>query len=687
MNRMAASLALALALAGPPAQAAFEDLGAGARAPGLGNAFTALADDVYAVYYNPAGLAQLERPQFSTAYSRLFMGLSDGTNLNAMQLVYAHPLQKGRYGTLGLGYSRFAASDLYYEQTIHLSYGRLMWQTDEGSRLLGGLSLKQLKHGFGAPPEAANACNGTNCTNGPDPVLSGQNAKSAYDADLGFVYRFPRRFQIGLAAHHVMRPDVGFAGPDKLPMSLRGGAAYKTLWLSLMGELRQEQGPTGSQDREIVVAGERIFPTLTAGQFGLRGSLGFGTRDFEQITAGLSYRINKIQLDYAFLMPLGTVKGTAGTHRVSFGWHFGAPTPDEEITQDLLDQARQLREGRGPSYGYEYAEELRPHDLEDPRLAGVRRLIEARLYRQAHEALARFVAGQVPKAPLVRLTNRLELVAHHYPDWSGPREKWENFGVSAIDNFLHGRDRKAILKASYALSLSPNDAKFEHFLANMETAVGIKAERLPADHPRSFIEEMLYRVEAANARNDLQKVQLLLQDILDLDPENVIAMERVGSMYYVLGHYQDAIDTWNTALALETRPTEIENLKRHIQLAWERLGGKAPAGTAAPQAQLPGAAAPAAAPQAQLPGTAARAAAAPQPAPAPQPAAKPAQPPAEARRGDARDVERLFQKGVEHYARGEYLQATAMFMRILQIDPENAQARKALERLENKAPR
>jgi tetratricopeptide (TPR) repeat protein len=47
-------------------------------------------------------------------------------------------------------------------------------------------------------------------------------------------------------------------------------------------------------------------------------------------------------------------------------------------------------------------------------------------------------------------------------------------------------------------------------------------------------------------------------------------------------------------------------------------------------------------------------------------------------------VERLFQKGVEHYARGEYLQATAMFMRILQIDPANVQARKALERLQNK---
>src|SRR5688500_3342213 len=37
-------------------------LGAGARGAALGGAFAALATDVTALYYNPAGLAQLSRP-------------------------------------------------------------------------------------------------------------------------------------------------------------------------------------------------------------------------------------------------------------------------------------------------------------------------------------------------------------------------------------------------------------------------------------------------------------------------------------------------------------------------------------------------------------------------------------------------------------------------------------------------
>ncbi len=39
--------------------------GAGARAMGMGGAFTAVADDATATYYNPAGLAQLQRPELT----------------------------------------------------------------------------------------------------------------------------------------------------------------------------------------------------------------------------------------------------------------------------------------------------------------------------------------------------------------------------------------------------------------------------------------------------------------------------------------------------------------------------------------------------------------------------------------------------------------------------------------------
>ncbi|MDQ7088483.1 MAG: UPF0164 family protein [Acidobacteriota bacterium] len=51
------------------ARASFTLRGAGARAAGMGGAFTAVADDATAASFNPAGLAQLRLPEISVVYS------------------------------------------------------------------------------------------------------------------------------------------------------------------------------------------------------------------------------------------------------------------------------------------------------------------------------------------------------------------------------------------------------------------------------------------------------------------------------------------------------------------------------------------------------------------------------------------------------------------------------------------
>lgn len=84
MRRLLLAVLLAL-IAGPAwaaasgagtAGAQFLKLGAGARAGAMADAFTAVADDAFAAYYNPAGLARLERPQLGGAHSALFQGVS-----------------------------------------------------------------------------------------------------------------------------------------------------------------------------------------------------------------------------------------------------------------------------------------------------------------------------------------------------------------------------------------------------------------------------------------------------------------------------------------------------------------------------------------------------------------------------------------------------------------------------------
>jgi len=677
MKHLLAALFLAAAFA-RPAFAAFEETGSGARAPGLGDAFGPLADDAYALHYNPAGLAQLDRKQFSAAYSRLYMGLSDGSDIGSSQFVYAHPLSRGtKSRTLAFGLDRLSLAGAYSEQALTAAYGFKPIERESGSSLMVGFAAKYLTRAFTPGSEASNACDGLNCGQGADPVLNGKRSKSAIDADLGFLYRFPVRWQVGLAVKHLTSPNVAFAGSDKLERGINLGAAYKSLWLSLIGEIRMKKTASGSSGRDYVFAAERYFPTLDYGQFGVRGSLGVGSDEWRQMTMGASYRINKIQFDYAFLLPIGAVKANSGSHRVALTFHFGAPTGDDEISRELLEQAKRLRE-HGPDYGYEYKQELKPQDLSDPRLAGVRALIEQRKFRAAQKAIEEFALKQPLSPALVRLSNRLGLIASYYPELAEPKDKFENNIAAALRGFVYGEDRVAMLHASYAHSMKPDDALAAHFIEEIEKAVGLKADRLPLDHPRGYIEELLYRVEFANTRGDQGRVESLLKDVIELEPESVTALERLGSLRYMTGRFLEANQVWEAALKLETREKEIESLRTYMKLATERASGKVMPGGFAPLA--PAATAPAE----------------PEPAPAPidspkatqaAPAAPVDSPKANQKRGDPRDVQVLYQKGVEHYARGEYLQASAMFLRIIQIDPENQQARKALERIDRRKPR
>jgi hypothetical protein len=82
--RLACALALALAAFVPPPEARAQEVakygadflagGVNARALGMGGAYVALADDVSAGYWNPAGLSAIEYPQLSYMHVERFAG-------------------------------------------------------------------------------------------------------------------------------------------------------------------------------------------------------------------------------------------------------------------------------------------------------------------------------------------------------------------------------------------------------------------------------------------------------------------------------------------------------------------------------------------------------------------------------------------------------------------------------------
>lgn len=643
-------LAVLLSASAPgPAFAAFDDLGAGGRAPGMGDAVTAIADDVYATHYNPAGLGQLERLQVGLAYSKLYMGLSDGSDLSLNQLALAKPLSRGRKGTLGLNVQMFSLGGIYSENTLGFAYGRQAWSRGGSGKLFLGLNAKYLTHSVTPGPEGADAFDDTFARTGrPDPVLAAAKSKSAMDFDIGALFLSANRWSAGLAIKHLMEPNVSFSGDsDKLARKINLGMAYRALWMKLAGDVAVQQSAAGSQDKDITFAAERDFPTLDYGQFAVRGSLGFGTRGYRRLTMGGTYRINKIQFDYAVQLPLGGIKQTMGNHRIGLTFHFGSPTPEEQYSSELLSQLKRLRQ-RAEGLGYDFTDVSRPANLADQSLEPVMALIRQGKFREANRALLALIDTLPPKPELFHLARRLDLVAAIYPEIVDPKAKWEVLAASGTRLFLAGGDKEAAFVTSYAASLNRQEYRIDRLSAKICELTQTEVPR-PA-RGRNLLQELQARSDEAYRAGDYAASLEESRNALVIEPSDTVSLQRVGTNHYMVGRYDEAIKAWKAALEHVTGAAEVDALRLYIQRAGNAKTGKLP------------------------PPAVERAKTAPAPAAKREAEKKPA-------KAEPIDVEKLFQAGLEFYARGDLVQALDKFRKVLSLDPGNVPARKAIERI------
>lgn len=158
-----------------PLQAAFEFKEGGVRAAAMAGAYTAVADDVEAALWNPAGLRFCEGIQVNTTYTNLY-GLSD---LKYMNFNFILPTL--RAGTWGVGYTSFGPTD-YKETDLRLSFA-----SEIGRGVYMGANLKSDRLKIGNDGGSAGAMG----------------------IDLGFTANVSKIFRMGFTAINVNSPTIG----------------------------------------------------------------------------------------------------------------------------------------------------------------------------------------------------------------------------------------------------------------------------------------------------------------------------------------------------------------------------------------------------------------------------------------------------------------------------------------------
>lgn len=529
------------------------NLGVGARALALGNAYVAVPYDATTIYWNPAGLDHIQYKNLSLFYTNLIAG--------AQYYFFGYVQPTISFGTLGLGIISIGIGDVpetdgdavplgsadYSNYQILFSYGKqLPWN------LSVGLNLKidhQSFSGFLAPGIGTSA--------------------TGIGTDVGILYRpnftnfLLNGLSLGLSVQNLvgsrLKMDVA---TDTHPIDIRFGLA-KPILINEWGNqvtlfLDFEQGEKAPFKYHFGT--EYVFQNMAMLRLGMNNN---------QLSFGAGAVFNVFQLDYSF--GKFAEHELSPSHRISFTIKFGK-SKDELIKiaeerrfleakqiadqQVIFERNKMITEAieRGKTYldNEDYARALREFNL-------------ITNYEK-----------EMPNAPVIKEAQKLaeiaeqknnELIEENFKKIAAKdaeeRKRKEN-QITLNNYFKQGMayfesedyDR-AIEEWNKMLVIDPENELAKQYIATAKAEHEQKILSLmtQADNygrSRKFLDAIGELNKARQLSSDDKQIKLIDQRINEYQKQmNFIELFQQGYTYYIQKDYQNAMVSFQDALSLQ----------------------------------------------------------------------------------------------------------------------------------------
>ncbi len=256
----------------------FVNMNNGARTLGMGNAFLALADRPSCIFYNPAGLARIDKFSMIGSHQNLY----NISGLYSSMLAMSFP---SPYFRTGIGIQRLGLENIYYEQVIYLSTA-------------GIINLEDIPIRFGTSLKYASID-----VNDVDNISKPSNI----DLDFGIVIDITDEVHLGYSGKNLLEPNFVFISHNNIIKSVHGiGLCYK--WRESVNFLADY-----IIDGEIEywnLGAEMWFYDVFAARLGLNN---------ERLTMGFGIKAKLWLIDAAVIAH----EELGSTYRISLGYSFG----------------------------------------------------------------------------------------------------------------------------------------------------------------------------------------------------------------------------------------------------------------------------------------------------------------------------------------------------------------------------
>lgn len=555
---------------------AFLDFAASARSLGMGGAHTGVADDASATYWNPSGLAQLERKDVVTLYSVLYQDTHFGS------FSYAQPTVD--YGTFGVGLVLLNTGGIDKRDVSQESIGS--FSASESAVLLShGLRLND-RWSIGETLKGVRQD-------------IDQWSGSSFGVDLGSLYQVDDRLQFGLALRNAWAPSIRLRDEsEKFPLDARLGVKFLALrHFTVASDLSQTTG----RSAKLHMGGEYLFNDTVALRAGLNES---------EISAGLGVTVGDLTIDYAFAYndAASGVTDLGASNRLGFHLAFGSRVADQEVSErwqkkgqihlealrNMMDnpdkfsdgqiqehvtgarqvvrrqgylRAEDLYEAQGYIYFFEKQYERSVQSLGE---ASVLEPADQRLKNHLETARAQMTEDRTREIVEFELRNAKTLYAKG--DWKGTVKSCEkilSFRPDNIDAKAYLDDAQARINEPIEREMKIAKAKFDRgeYLDSIKSFQNVKQ----MDPDNKDADEYI-----AHAIASLEKQATVQAAVADESRPVVFQIERnvdksrslysQGLVLYSQGKLKEASDTWEQAVRFDDANTLARNAYARAQV-------------------------------------------------------------------------------------------------------------------------